>query len=93
MTTEAKIDGLPVPGYRAQAPEAIAAVTVFKHLEEQILQFLDGLQHDVVLDADKRWLATGRTDLEKGFMSINRAIFKPERVRLPGPSLAEQFSE
>lgn len=30
-----------------------------------------------------RWLALGKTDVEKGFMAINRSIFRPARVGLP----------
>ena len=32
----------------------------------------------------KRWLAIGRTHIEQGFMAINRAIFRPDRVEIPG---------
>jgi hypothetical protein len=35
-------------------------------------------------DIDQRWLATGRTDIEKGFMAVNRAIFQPGRAQLEG---------
>lgn len=32
---------------------------------------------------DQRWLAIGRTHLEQGFMAINRAVFRPQRIELP----------
>ena len=35
-------------------------------------------------DVDQRWLAIGRTNIEMGWMAINRAIFKPDRVKLEG---------
>lgn len=78
------IEGLPVPGYRPQAPVAIETVKAVKEIEEQVLRLLDELGDDAELAADKRWLATGRTDIEKGFMAVNRAVFKPERVALAG---------
>lgn len=76
-----KLSGLPVAGYRAQRPEAVAAVNANKEIEERLLRVLDELKFDS--QVDQRWLAAGRTDIEKGFMAINRAIFKPERARLP----------
>lgn len=73
---------LPVPGYRPQGDDAVTRVTTNKHLEERILRVLDELGVDP--DVDKRWLAIGRTQIEQGFMAVNRAIFKPARVTLPG---------
>jgi hypothetical protein len=32
---------------------------------------------------DQRWLAIGRTQLQEAFMSINRAVFQPQRIALP----------
>ncbi len=74
--------GLPVAGYQKQSDEAVAKVNVNKELEEQVLRALDKLKDDPRVD--QRWLATGRTDIEKGFMAVNRSIFKPGRVRFPG---------
>lgn len=76
------IKGLPVPGYRPQSEEALAIVRAMKHHEEKILRALDDLAE--MEEVDKRWLDTGRTDVEKGFMSINRSIMRPARVSLPG---------
>jgi hypothetical protein len=73
-------DGLPVRGYQAQSDDKVAAVNVNKLLEEEVLRQLDLLAADP--DVDKRWLATGRTDIEKGFMAVNRSVFKPGRVKL-----------
>ena len=73
---------LPVPVYRPQGDDAVTRVTTSKHLEERILRVLDELGVDP--DVDKRWLAIGRTQIEQGFMAVNRAIFKPARVTLPG---------
>lgn len=72
---------LPVAGYKPQSQQSIDLVNEFKRVEERILQALDILTESN--DIDKRWLAIGRTNIEQGFMAINRAIFKPDRVTLP----------
>ena len=74
-------EGLPVAGYRPQSDEAIDLVNTMKMREETILRVLDDLA--AAGTCDPRWLAIGRTDLERAFMAINRAIFNPARVALP----------
>lgn len=69
---------LPVSGYTTQSPAKVALVNQNKRLEEQILRQLDLMAVD--LELDQRWLAIGRTEIQKGFMSINRAVFKPTRL-------------
>jgi len=73
---------LPVSGYRPQSDEKVSLVNENKRLEEGMLRQLDKMK-DMGTSVDQRWLATGRTQLEKAFMSINRAVFQPERVKLP----------
>lgn len=73
--------GLPVGGYRPQSNEAVGMVNCNKLIEEEVLRVLDHLAARE--DVDKRWLAIGRTQIEQGFMAVNRAIFRPGRVRLP----------
>lgn len=72
---------LPVAGYTTQSGDKVAAVNVNKQLEELILQRLDWMKENVP-GIDPRWLAAGRTQIEKGFMAINRAVFQPQRVQL-----------
>lgn len=72
--------GLPVHGYRPQPALALERVNAMKEIEERVLRALDDLK--ALPETDQRWLATGRTDIEKGFMAVNRAVFKPGRVRL-----------
>lgn len=62
--------GLPVSGYRDQPTSNVDLVNANKTLEEQCLPALDELAKSP--DVDKRWLA------------VNRSIFKPDRVTLPG---------
>jgi hypothetical protein len=72
--------GLPVHGYRPQSALAVEMVNDSKRAEEQILRMLDALGE--MPDIDKRWLSIGRTAIEKGFMAVNRSIFKPARVEV-----------
>ena len=78
--------GLPVAGYTpTQNAEAIKLVNENKHVEENLLRLIDALTNSQTLEgemflADARWLAIAKTDLEKGFMALNRAIFKPQRI-------------
>jgi hypothetical protein len=83
-TAEAQHDGLPVAGYKPQNTAAVDAVNVNKALEEQCLRQIEALNaNGNPLNADPRWLAIGRTQIEQAFMAINRAVFKPGRVKLP----------
>ena len=72
---------MPVLGYVGQKEAATDAVNKNKIIEELMLRRLDELAADPVLAVDGRWLQIGRTELEKAFMAINRAVFKPERVK------------
>lgn len=77
---------LPVAGYKAQSPATVEAVNANKATEERILRLIDDLENGTLngeaFSVDRRWLAIARTDLEKGFMALNRAIFQPGRVNL-----------
>lgn len=73
--------GLPVAGYQPQTGTAVDLVNRNKRIEEEVLRILDELATSKV---DQRWLAIGRTAIENGFMAVNRSIFKPARVALPG---------
>ena len=75
-------EGLPVAGYKPQTNDNVALVNRNKEIEERVLRILDELKG--LQGVDQRWLATGRTDIEKGFMSVNRAIFQPGRAKLAG---------
>ena len=75
------VEGLPVHGYRSQAPYSVELVNQNKEAEEKILRMLDSLAARP--DVDKWWLEIGRTAIEQGFMAVNRSIFQPTRVNLP----------
>lgn len=72
--------GLPVHGYRPQPAVALERVNAMKQIEERVLRALDELKE--FPETDARWLQIGRTDIEKGFMAVNRAVFKPGRVEI-----------
>lgn len=74
-------EGLPVAGYKPQESANVALVNRNKAAEETVLRILDELESKE--GVDRRWLAIGRTAIEQGFMAVNRAVFKPGRVKLP----------
>lgn len=74
------IVGLPVAGYKPQSDDAVSLVNANKRIEEEVLRLLDALSANP--EIDKRWLAVGRTQIEQGFMAVNRSIFRPGRVDL-----------
>ncbi len=69
-------------GYRPQTSEAVQLVNKHKLDEEMILRHLDVLKNEPGID--QRWLAIGRTHIEQAYMAINRAVFKPDRVKVEG---------
>ena len=79
MTTHT---GLPVAGYTPQADDKIALVNRNKEIEERLLRICDELRANAACDG--RFVSIAITDFEKGFMSLNRAIFRPARIKLPG---------
>lgn len=74
----------PLPtGYTTYTnPANVLADEQNKQIEEGILRRLDELQGHTGIDM--RWLSVARDNIEQGFMALNRAIFRPQRVRLPG---------
>lgn len=81
---------MPVHGYTSQSEAKIHLVNALKQLEEMVLRDLDALKLNEGID--QRWLAIGRTDIEKGFMAVNRSIFQPGRVTLPEDGGLQPFS-
>ena len=77
----APLNGLPVAGYQPQSERAVGMVNCNKRLEERLLRQMDRMAGDQQFD--QRWLAIARTQIEQGFMALNRAIFRPGRVALP----------
>lgn len=76
------VEGLPVHGYVDQSQDRIDMVNANKATEEQILRLLD-MMRDGGDGFDQRWVSIARTHIEQGFMALNRAVFRPQRVELP----------
>lgn len=43
-------------------------------IETELLKSLEGLTNDYFVEIDHRWLAIAKTDIEKGFMALRRAM-------------------
>lgn len=84
--TDEKLNGLPEHGYKPQDQTAVAFVNINKEFEEVLLRLMD--EHAGSPIVDKRWLSIARNHIEQGFMALNRAIFKPDRIRLPDDEVA-----
>lgn len=67
---------LSITGYRALTEDEIKEINEIKAIAQTVGTMVDNLQ--TFPDVDGRWLAIARTDLQKGFMSLVRAIAKPE---------------
>ena len=82
---------MPVAGYTAQSDEKIALVNRFKQEEERILRTIDEMfaenmddkYDDTKVPYDARWIALAKTHFQEGFMALNRAVFQPQRIKLP----------
>lgn len=84
------VKGLPVKGYQPQSEANVALVNENKVLEEKVLRQLDKMvKQNMEADAaglgasamhDPRFMALARTAIQEGFMWMNRAVFKPERL-------------
>lgn len=84
---------LPVAGYTAQSDAKVALVNDFKQDEERLLRKIDALfaqerapvktPGEPVFEPDGRWLAIATTHFHEGFMALNRAVFQPQRIKLP----------
>lgn len=75
-------EGLPVAGYQPQSQSRVDAVNENKITEETVLRSIDRLQALGMLDP--RCASLAKTRLEEGFMWLNRAVFQPARISLPG---------
>ncbi len=81
-----------VAGYTAQPDAKVALVNRFKEMEERLLREVDaitvkpgpaGFGLDLTPPNDQRWIAVARTHFQEGFMALNRAVFQPQRIKLP----------
>jgi hypothetical protein len=74
---------LPVAGYApTQSGADVALANEGKELEERVLRYIERVQNKAK-SGDARFAAIGRTQIELGFMAVIRAIFNPQRIKLP----------
>jgi hypothetical protein len=70
-----------IKGYRDLSAEEIALMNEGKELAQKVGEFIESWKprssHKSDQTPDKRWLAIGKTDLQKGFMAVIRSIAKP----------------
>ena len=65
-----------IKGYLDLSQHEIDLMNEAKDLAIKVGALTDNLKD--VAEIDDRWLAIGKTDLQKGFMAVIRSIAKPE---------------
>ncbi len=65
-----------IKGYRELDQDEIDAMNQVKELAASVGTLIEKLEQ--TSSSDKRWVAIGKTDLQKGFMALVRSIAKPE---------------
>lgn len=83
---------LPVAGYTPQSRSNVDLVNEGKQLEERVLRYIEKVESHIPAGEQRRFLVTGKTDIQKGWMMVYRAVFNPSRVVLPedGTAMQEQ---
>jgi len=66
-----------ITGYRDLSQEEIDLMNECKAMAEECGVLCEKLRTMPGLSLDGRWLAIGKTDLQKGFMGIIRSIAQP----------------
>lgn len=64
-----------IKGYRDLSPEEIALMNEAKAKAEEVGALVERIAS--APGVDPRWVSIGRTDLQKGFMSLIRGIAQP----------------
>ena len=75
MSSETTYHPPPIQGYHSLTQATVDLINTVKRAEQTVLEIVRNLADDA--DVDPRWLAIGRTDLEKGFMAVTRSIARP----------------
>ena len=64
-----------IKGYRDLSQEEIDLMNEAKALAEKVGELISKLQ--INHNLDQRWIAVGKTELQKGFMSVIRGVAQP----------------
>lgn len=65
-----------IKGYRELSQEEINLMNLVKEQGAELGRIIATLEQNCGID--KRWLAIGKTDIQKGLMAITRSITKPD---------------
>lgn len=76
MQTEQTPQGPLLSGYRKLTDAEVALANEVKLMAAHVSHLVDKLKARGE-SLDQRWVAEGRTDLQKGFMSLVRSITQP----------------
>ena len=68
-------NGKDIKGYRNLSDEEISLMNEAKEIAEKVGNLINKIENTDGID--KRWASIGRTDLQKGFMSLIRSIARP----------------
>ena len=66
-----------IEGYRELDQTEIEIMNQIKNTAKLVGGLIEDIERESILP-DERWLAIGKTDLQKGFMALTRAVAKPE---------------
>ena len=66
----------PVKGYRDLSESELKLMNELKDVAVEVGKWVDVVLDDP--DTDKRWANIAKTDLQKGFMALIRAVARPE---------------
>lgn len=82
-------DHVPLKGYPEQSPETVALANEGKEMEERVIRYLEKVADAVPPGAGRdRSLALAKTHANTSFMWATRAIFDPQRIKLPEDDVA-----
>ena len=58
----------------ALSQEQIGVINEIKTVETAVLKLINSIKDQEIMPVDKRWIAIGTTDIEKGFMSVIKGV-------------------
>lgn len=58
----------------ALSQEQIGVINEIKTVETAVLKLINSIKDQDIMPVDKRWIAIGTTDIEKGFMSVIKGV-------------------
>jgi hypothetical protein len=70
------VKSAPIKGYRDLSQAEVDLMNKLKDVAVEVGNWVDIVLDDP--DTDKRWANIAKTDLQKGFMALIRAVAKPE---------------